>query len=67
MSTAPVPIVSVYDGAKCLGHIRERDREHIARTWPDEVLLGTFKSRREAADAITAAHREARPRTGERG
>jgi hypothetical protein len=52
MSAAP--IIAVYDGTKCLGHIRERDREHVARTWPEEILLGSFKSRREAADAITA-------------
>jgi hypothetical protein len=64
MSTAP--IISVYDGSKCLGHIRERDGEHVAITWPEEIMLGSFKSRREAADAITAAHRQARPRTGER-
>jgi hypothetical protein len=64
MSTAP--IISVYDGSRLLGHIRERDGEHIARTWPQEILVGTFKTRREAADAISAADRQARERAGER-
>jgi hypothetical protein len=59
MSTAP--IISVYDGQRLLGHITERvAREHIARTWPDEVLLGTFPTRKEAADAISLALRKAR-------
>jgi hypothetical protein len=39
-----------------MGHIRER--EHIARLWPCDTLLGTRKTRREAADAISAAHRQ---------
>jgi hypothetical protein len=65
MSTA-APIISVYDGSRCLGHIRERDREHVARTWPGEVLLGTFKTRREAADVISAADRQTRRPKGER-
>jgi hypothetical protein len=59
MSTA-APIIAVYDGSKCLGHIRERDREHIALSWPDEVLIGAFRTRKEAADAISAVHRACR-------
>jgi hypothetical protein len=58
MSTAP--IISVYDGQRLLGHISERARGHIARTWPDDVLLGTFPTRKEAADAISVALRKAR-------
>jgi hypothetical protein len=40
MSTTP--IISVCDGRRLLGHITERARGHVARTWPDEVLLGTL-------------------------
>ena len=63
MSTAAA-IISVYDGTICIGHIAQRGREHGARSWPSEVDLGTFKTRREAADAISAAHRQACPRAG---
>jgi hypothetical protein len=55
------PIISVYDGQRLLGHITERaPGRHIARTWPDEVKLGTFRTRREAADAISLAARRCR-------
>jgi hypothetical protein len=56
MTTAPAPIISVYDGSRLLGHIRERDRKHIALSWPDEILIGSYRTRTEAADAISAAH-----------
>jgi hypothetical protein len=65
MSTA-APIISVYDGSHLIGHIRERDREHIARTGPDEILIGTYLTRRKAADAISAADRQTRRQKGER-
>jgi hypothetical protein len=55
MSTAP--IVSVYDGQHLLGHIVESDREHVARTWPDEIFIGAFRTRKEAFDAISEAHK----------
>ena len=58
MSTAP--IISVYDGQRLLGHIIECASGHIARTWPHEILLGTFPTRKEAADAISLALRKAR-------
>jgi len=58
MSTTP--IISVYDGRRLLGHITERARGHVARTWPDEVLLGTFRTRAEAVHVISAADRTAR-------
>ena len=58
MSTAP--IISVYDGRRLLGHITERARGHVARAWPNEVLLGTFRTRAEAMHAISAADRNAR-------
>jgi len=58
MSTTP--IISVYDGRRLLGHITERARGHVARTWPDEVLLGTFRTRAEAVHAESAADRAAR-------
>ena len=51
------------DGSCCIGHIRERDREHMARTWPEEVLVGAFRTREEAADAISAV-RSRRKQTG---
>ena len=58
MSTAP--IISVYDGRRLLVHITERARGHVARARPDEVLLGTFLTRKEAADAISLAARKTR-------
>lgn len=54
--------VSVYAGATCIGHIAQRGREHVARTWPSEVHLGTFGSRTAAADAISAAAEKSRGR-----
>jgi len=45
-----------------LGHITERARGHVARARPDEVLLGTFLTRKEAADAISLAASKARRR-----
>jgi hypothetical protein len=59
MSTA-APIIAVYDGRRLLGHITERARGHVAPTWPDEVLLGTFRTRAEAVQAISAAFRNPR-------
>ena len=53
-------IIPVFVGQRLLGHITARARGHIARTWPDEVLLGTFPTRKEAADAISLALRKAR-------
>ena len=45
MSTAP--IISVYDGQRLLGHITERARGYIARTWPEEVLLALSRPARK--------------------
>jgi hypothetical protein len=53
MSTAPT--MSVYDGQRLLGHIIERGREYSAYSWTDEILIGTYGSRKEAAEAISAA------------
>jgi hypothetical protein len=47
--------VSVYDGSTCIGHIAQRGREHVAHAWPSEIDLGTFPTRKSAADAISAA------------
>jgi hypothetical protein len=55
LSTAPI-----IEGQRLLGHIIERARGHVARAFPDEVLLGTFRTRKEAADAISLAARKAR-------
>jgi hypothetical protein len=49
--------IPIYDGRRCIGHIHKRRREHVARTWPDEVLVGAFPSRKQAADALTVACR----------
>jgi hypothetical protein len=43
MSTAP--IISVYDGSRCLGHIRERDREHML-SWPPRIEVRHGRSSR---------------------
>ncbi len=47
--------LSVYDGSRLLGHILERDGVRTATTWPNEHLLGHFRTRKAAADAIGAA------------
>jgi hypothetical protein len=33
--------------------------EHIPQSWPGEYLLGTFPTRREAPNAVSAAARQA--------
>jgi hypothetical protein len=44
--------LSVYDGARCLGFIRERGGTRTATT-ADGKSLGTFPTRKAAADALT--------------
>ena len=53
--SAALMAVSVYDGQRLLGHIYEKgDGKHIATT-ADGIKLGVFKTRKGAADAISAA------------
>jgi hypothetical protein len=58
--------VSVYAGTVCIGHIAQRGREHVALSWPNEVDLGTYPTRKAAADAVSAAASWAAPRPGGR-
>lgn len=46
--------LSVYDGTRLLGFIRERSTGRTATTWDGEAL-GTFSMRKAACDAIRAA------------
>jgi hypothetical protein len=61
-------LLSVYDGQRLLGHVLESPGRCTARSWPDEIHLGEFRNRREAADAISAAAAQAarpsKPRAG---
>ena len=49
--------VSVYDGRRLIGIVTENGNgKHVASTWPDGRKLGVYGTRKEAADAISAAH-----------
>jgi len=46
------PVVAVYDGRTCLGHIRGRGKAGFEAFDGDDRSLGVFPSQREAAAAI---------------
>jgi hypothetical protein len=58
--TQELHVLAVYNGRICMGHIRERGRACIALTWPGEIDLGAYATRRDAADAISAAYKNGR-------
>jgi hypothetical protein len=47
------PMSCVYDGRDCLGFILSRGKAGFEAFTRDEQSLGTFKTQREAADAIS--------------
>ena len=55
MSTRPTPspMVSVYDGRKCLGFIFARGCRGYEAFSADEHSLGVFLDQRDALDAVT--------------
>jgi hypothetical protein len=53
------PLLHIYNGERLLGHVAEREGRARAVTWPDEIDIGTFKSRKDAADAVALAARKA--------
>jgi hypothetical protein len=55
----PTPMVSVFDGRRCLGWIYRRGRSGFEVFDANEVSLGLFETEREALDALPdAAPRE---------
>jgi hypothetical protein len=55
MSTACRSTIAVYDGRELQGFVRKKgDGKHHATAWPDGRKLGAFKTRRDAAAAVTA-------------
>jgi hypothetical protein len=49
------PMVSVYDGQKCLGFIFNRGCRGFEAFDADEHSLGVFRDQRDALDAIPSA------------
>jgi hypothetical protein len=52
----PPVVVSRYDGRRLLGHVHGPVAGRFeARTWPEERLVGTYRTRAEACTAIDRA------------
>jgi hypothetical protein len=52
MSSAPSPLLCVYDGRECLGFILARGKLGFEAVDRDERSLGVFQTQREAATAV---------------
>jgi hypothetical protein len=50
---AATPLVSVYDGTTCLGHVLGRGKTGFEAFTADDKSVGVFKTQREAAAALT--------------
>ncbi len=55
--TVMSPLAYVYDGRRCIGFILARGKLGFEAMARDEQSLGLFRSRRAAADALTAKDR----------
>jgi len=53
------PMVSVYDGTACLGHVIARGRRGFEAFDRDDKSLGIFETQRQAANALLI--KEGRP------
>jgi len=49
------PLAYVYNGRECLGFVLSRGRAGFEAFTADEQSLGLFKTRAQAADAVTDA------------
>jgi hypothetical protein len=52
-SDKAAPMVSVFDGRRCLGFVLPKGKSGFEATTADDRLLGLFPSQKEAADAIS--------------
>ena len=58
--TYDTPMLAVYAGQTCIGHIYQRSKAGFEAFNTDDRSIGLFGSQREAADAlISGAHRMA--------
>jgi len=46
------PMVSVYDGQQCLGHVLARGKAGYEAFDPNETSIGVFDTQRQAANAL---------------
>ena len=52
---ATTPLVSVYDGQQCLGHVLGRGKAGYEAFNRDDKSLGIFETQRQAANALLVA------------
>jgi hypothetical protein len=47
-----MPMISVYDGRQCLGHVLARGKAGYEAFDPSDKSLGIFETQRQAANAL---------------
>jgi hypothetical protein len=56
--TSPCPMVSVYDGERCVGFVISRGKEGFEAFDIYDISIGTFTTMAAAADAVAACDRQ---------
>jgi hypothetical protein len=54
-ATSPSPLLSIYDGQRCVGFVYARGRTGFEAFTAEQHSLGIFPSQREAAAAVMEA------------
>jgi hypothetical protein len=54
-ATSTSPMLSIYDGQRCVGFVYARGRTGFEAFTADQRSLGTFRTQREAATAVMEA------------
>ena len=52
MTARPTPLLTVYDGRQCLGHVLARGKAGYEAFDPSDKSLGIFETQRQAANAL---------------
>jgi hypothetical protein len=52
MTARPTPLLTVYDGRQCLGHVLARGKPGYEAFDPNDKSLAIFETRRRVANAL---------------